>query len=139
LYKRDEKQFCCYLNPGPNVLRVCLLFSLVEGFSVMNTLAIGHAEIYIYPENAVLPDHTIAPRRIDVSNMQELAEVLSVIPNETSFSLLLVMNECVVGNGNYFMNNDNAVILREYGACVGFLIKPLALLRESRQHVTEVL
>ncbi|GAC1380767.1 MAG: hypothetical protein NVS4B7_06860 [Ktedonobacteraceae bacterium] len=103
----------------------------------MSLLAIGHAELYIYPENTVQPDHTITPRRVDVADIQTLVEVLNVIPGETSFSVLLVVNECVVGNGNYFMTNDNAVILREYGACVGFLITPLAMLREARQRAAE--
>lgn len=106
----------------------------------MNPLAIGHAELYIYPENTVQQDCTaITPHRMDVSDIQALVEVLNIIPNETSFSVLLVINECVVGNGNYFMTADNAVIIREYGACVGFLIKPLALLREARQNLaTEI-
>jgi len=103
----------------------------------MTVIPIGHAELYIYPENVVQPDSTIMPRRIDVSDMQALLEVLNMIPGETSFSILLVMNECVVGNGNYFMGTDNAMILREFGACVGFLIQPLALLREARQRATE--
>lgn len=103
----------------------------------MTVLPIGHAELYIYSEDAVQPDATIMPRRIDVSDIQALLEVLNVIPSETSFSVLLVMNECVVGNGNYFMGTDNAMILREFGACVGFLIQPLALLREARQRAAE--
>ncbi|MFL5628418.1 MAG: hypothetical protein ACJ788_22795 [Ktedonobacteraceae bacterium] len=102
----------------------------------MNPFAIGHAELYIYAENTIQQEGTtLAPRRLDVSDIQELVEVLNIIPNETSFSVLLVINECVVGNGNYFMTADNAVIIREFGACVGFLIKPLALLREARQNL----
>src|SRR5256714_14005084 len=105
----------------------------------MNPMAIGHAELYIYPENTVQQDDTsILPRRMDVSDMQALVEVLNIIPDETSFSVLLVINECVVGNGNYFMNSENAVILHEYGACVGFLIKPLALLRDARHRAAEI-
>ncbi len=102
----------------------------------MNPFVIGHAELYIYAENIIQQEGApLTPRRVDVSDIQELVEVLNVIPNETSFSVLLVINECVVGNGNYFMTADNAVIIREFGACVGFLIKPLALLREARQNL----
>jgi len=106
----------------------------------MNPFVIGHAELYIYAENTVQQEGaTLTPRRVDVSDIQELVEVLNIIPNETSFSVLLVMNECVVGNGNYFMTADNAIIIREFGACVGFLTKPLALLREARQNLaTEI-
>src|SRR5436853_7831679 len=101
----------------------------------MNMLPIGHAELYIYPENTLPHDSIPMPQRIDVTDLQALVEVLNAIPAETSFSVLLVINECVVGNGKYFMTEDNAVINREYGACVGFLIKPLALLREARQNL----
>ncbi|GCE13636.1 hypothetical protein [Tengunoibacter tsumagoiensis] len=99
----------------------------------MNTLSIGHAELYIYPEKVSSHDTIVSPQRIDVANQQELIEVLNMMPAETSFSVLLVMNECVVGNGKYFMTHETVTILHEYGACVGFLIKPLALLREARQ------
>ena len=104
----------------------------------MNMLPIGHAELYIYPENALPQDSIPMPQRIDVTDLQALVEVLNAIPSETSFSVLLVINECVVGNGKYFMNSENAVILHEYGACVGFLIKPLALLRDARQRAAEI-
>ena len=84
----------------------------------MNPLAIGHAELYIYPENTIQQDGTtIMPHRMDVSDIQALVEVLNIIPNETSFSVLLVMNECVVGNGNYFMAADNAVMISPVVSC----------------------
>ncbi|HAG97297.1 MAG TPA: hypothetical protein DCL75_00115 [Ktedonobacter sp.] len=104
----------------------------------MNVLAIGHAELYMYPENTMPQESPPMPQRIDVTDLQVLVEVLNAVPSETSFSVLLVINECVVGNGKYFMNSENTVILHEYGACVGFLIKPLALLREARQRASEM-
>ncbi|GCE05896.1 hypothetical protein [Dictyobacter aurantiacus] len=99
----------------------------------MNAMAIGHAELYIYPEKVTPQDRISSPQRIDVTGTQELLEVLTSMPAETSFSVLLVINDCVVGNGKYFMTHETVTILHEYGACVGFLVKPLAILREARQ------
>ncbi len=99
----------------------------------MNALAIGHAELYVYPEKVTAQDTIVSPQRIDVASTQELIEVLTMMPAETSFSVLLVINECVVGNGKYYMTHDTVSILHEYGACVGFLVKPVGLLRELRQ------
>ncbi|GCE19974.1 hypothetical protein [Dictyobacter kobayashii] len=99
----------------------------------MNAMAIGHAELYIYPEKVTPHDRISSPQRIDVVGTQELLEVLVSMPAETSFSVLLVINDCVVGNGKYFMTHETVTILHEYGACVGFLVKPLTLLREARQ------
>jgi hypothetical protein len=98
----------------------------------MNALSIGHAELYIYPEKVALQDKMVSPQRIDVADLQELVEVLQMMPVETSFSVLLVINDCVVGNGKYFMTHENITVLHEYGACVGFLTKPLALIQEAR-------
>lgn len=56
----------------------------------------------------------------------------TLMPAETSFSVLLVINDCVVGNGKYFMTHETVTILHEYGACTGFLIKPLKMLQEAR-------
>ena len=103
----------------------------------MNPMAIGHAELYIYPEKVSSQDRIVSPQRVDVANIQELVEVLTMMPAETSFSVLLVMNECVVGNGKYFMTHDTVTVLHEYGACAGFLIKPVDLLREARQQKQE--
>jgi hypothetical protein len=99
----------------------------------MNALSIGHAELYVYPEKVTAQDTIVSPQRIDVTGLQGLVEVLTMMSAETSFSVLLVMNECVVGNGKYFMTHETVTVLHEYGACVGFLHKPLALLREARQ------
>lgn len=104
----------------------------------MNTLAIGHAELYIYPEKAMPQDPISTPQRVDVSDIQELVEVLHLMAAETSFSVLLVINECVVGNGKYFMTHDSITVLHEYGACNGFLLKPLTLLQETRAQRMEV-
>ncbi|GCF09079.1 hypothetical protein [Dictyobacter arantiisoli] len=98
----------------------------------MNVMAIGHAELYIYPEKVAPQDRIVSPQRIDVASTQELLEVLTSMSAETSFSVLLVINECVVGNGKYFMTHETVTILHEFGACIGFLVKPLALLREAR-------
>ncbi|GER88802.1 hypothetical protein KDW_29640 [Dictyobacter vulcani] len=98
----------------------------------MNAFAIGHAELYIYPEKVSPQDRIASPQRIDVTGMQDLLEVLTSMSAETSFSVLLVMNDCVVGNGKYFMTHETVTILHEYGACVGFLVKPLTMLREAR-------
>jgi hypothetical protein len=98
----------------------------------MNAMTIGHAELYIHPEKVEAHDRIISPQRIDVTNTQELLEVLTAMSAETSFSVLLVMNDCVVGNGKYFMTHETVTILHEFGACSGFLVKPLALLREAR-------
>ncbi len=98
----------------------------------MNVMAIGHAELYIHPEKVEAHDRIVSPQRIDVTNTQELLEVLTAMPAETSFSVLLVMNDCVVGNGKYFMTHETVTILHEFGACAGFLVKPLAILREAR-------
>lgn len=98
----------------------------------MNVMAIGHAELYIHPEKVEAHDRIVSPQRIDVTNTQELLEVLTAMPAETSFSVLLVMNDCVVGNGKYFMTHETVTILHEFGACAGFLIKPLTILREAR-------
>ncbi|HTI15449.1 MAG TPA: hypothetical protein VL461_12950 [Dictyobacter sp.] len=99
----------------------------------MNAMAIGHAEIYIYPEKISSQDRIVSPQRIDVASISELVEVLMIMPAETSFSVLLVMNESVVGNGKYFMTHETISVLHEYGACAGFLVKPLALLNEARK------
>ena len=99
----------------------------------MHAMVIGHAELYIYPEKVAPHDTIVSPQRIDVSNMQELIEALTIMPAETSFSVLLVINECVVGNGKYYMTHETVSVLHEYGACTGFLVKPVALLREARQ------
>lgn len=77
----------------------------------MNVLAIGHAELYMYPENTMPQDAPPMPQRIDVTDLQVLVEVLNAVPSETSFSVLLVINECVVGNGKYFMNSENTELL----------------------------
>ncbi len=98
----------------------------------MKATAIGHAELYIYPEKVTSHDAIVSPQRIDVADIQEMVEVLLMMPAETSFSVLLIINECVVGNGKYFMTHETISVLHEYGACVGFLLKPLALLREAR-------
>ena len=98
----------------------------------MKPFSIGHAELYIYPEKVAAQDTLVSPQRIDVADLQELVEVLQMMPVETSFSVLLVMNDCVVGNGKYFMTHENITILHEYGACAGFLTKPLALIQEAR-------
>lgn len=98
----------------------------------MNALSIGHAELYIYPEKVSSHDAIVAPQRMDIADLQELVDVMHMMSAETSFSVLLVMNECVVGNGKYFITEDSISILHEYGACVGFLRKPLALLQEAR-------
>ncbi|GCE27449.1 hypothetical protein KDA_29330 [Dictyobacter alpinus] len=99
----------------------------------MNAFAIGHAELYIYPEKVTPHDRIVSPQRIDVTGTQDLLEVLTSMPAQTSFSVLLVINDCVVGNGKYFMTHETVTILHEYGACIGFLVKPLAMLREARQ------
>ncbi|SRR5579883_870816 len=99
----------------------------------MSAMSIGHAELYIYPEKVTAYDTIVAPQRIDVTQMQELLEVLTMMPAETSFSVLLVINDCVVGNGKYFMTPETVTVLHEYGACTGFLLKPLALLSEARR------
>ena len=99
----------------------------------MHAMAIGHAELYIYPEKITPQDKIVTPQRRDVADLQEFVEVLAMLPAETSFSVLLVVNDSVVGNGKYFMTHETVTILHEYGACTGFLLKPLALLREARQ------
>lgn len=104
----------------------------------MKPLAIGHAELYIYPEKIGEQDTIVSPQRIDVATVQELVQVLHMMPTQSSFTVLLSINECIVGNGKYFMDTENITILHEYGACVGFLVNPLTLLREMRQHETEV-
>jgi len=98
----------------------------------MNVLSIGHAELYIYPEKVSPQDTIINPQRMDIVDLQELVNVLQMMPVETSFSVLLVMNDCVVGNGKYFMTHENITVLHEYGACAGFIAKPLALIKEAR-------
>jgi hypothetical protein len=103
----------------------------------MQTAAIGHAEFYVYPERVTPHDTIVSPQRIDVMDLQMLVEVLGMMPAETSFSVLLVINECVVGNGKYIKDHATISILHEYGACVGFLAKPLALLREAHQQQAE--
>ncbi len=95
-------------------------------------MAIGHAELYIYPEKVSPHDRIVSPQRADVSSIEDLTEVLTLMPAETSFSVLLVMNDCVVGNGKYFMTHETITILHEYGACVGFLVKPTQMLHEMR-------
>jgi len=99
----------------------------------MSMVALGHAELYIYPEKVAPQDKIVSPQRIDVSTIQDLIEVLTLMPAETSFSVLLVINECVVGNGKYFMTHETVTVLHEYGACVDFLVKPLATLHELRK------
>lgn len=99
----------------------------------MNSLAIGHAELYIYPEKVSPQDTIVSPQRIDVATIQELVQILHMLPVETSFTVLLSINECIVGNGKYFMTHENITVLHEYGACVGFLVNPSVLLRELRQ------
>ncbi len=100
----------------------------------MSTMALGHAELYIYPEKVAPQDKIISPQRIDVATMQDLVEVLTLMSAETSFSVLLVINECVVGNGKYFMTHETVTVLHEYGACVDFLVKPLMTLHELRRN-----
>lgn len=102
----------------------------------MASMAIGHAELYIYPEKVTPQDTIVNPQRLDISTLQELVEALHLMPTETSFSVLLVMNECVVGNGKYYMTNETVTVLHEYGACAGFIAKPLALLQEARARRT---
>ena len=99
---------------------------------MINPGTLGHAELYIYPEKVEPQDRIHSPQRVDVASVQELLEVLTSMPAETSFSVLLIINDCVVGNGKYFMTHETVTILHEYGACVGFLVKPLTLLREAR-------
>jgi hypothetical protein len=99
---------------------------------MMNSGSLGHAELYIYPEKVEPQDQIVSPQRVDVASVQELLEVLTLMPSETSFSVLLVINDSVVGNGKYFMTHETVTILHEYGACMGFLVKPLTLLREAR-------
>jgi hypothetical protein len=94
--------------------------------------AIGHAELYIYPEKVEPQDQIVSPQRVDVIGIENLLEVLTLMPAETSFSVLLVINDCVVGNGKYFMTHETVTILHEYGACTGFLMKPLKMLQEAR-------
>ena len=103
----------------------------------MDATAIGHAELYINPEKVSPQDRIVSPRRVDVTNLRELVEVLQLMPAETSFSILLVMNDCVVGNGNYFMTHETITALHEYGACQGFFTKPLALLHEARKRMDQ--
>jgi hypothetical protein len=98
----------------------------------MDAMTIGYAELYIYPEKVEAHDRIVSPQRIDVTNTQELLEALIAMPAETSFSALLVMNDCVVGNGKYFKTHETVTILHEFGACAGFLVKPLTILREAR-------
>jgi hypothetical protein len=98
----------------------------------MNALSIGHAELYIYPEKVALEDTIVNPQRIDIADMAELVRVMQMMPVETSFSVLLVMNDCVVGNGKYFMTHETVTVLHEYGACAGFIAKPLNLLKEAQ-------
>lgn len=100
---------------------------------MMKPLAIGHAELYIYPEKVAPQDAIVSPQRVDVMTVQELVHVLHMLPIETSFTVLLSINECIVGNGKYFMTHENVTVLHEYGACVGFLTHPLVLLHELRQ------
>lgn len=99
----------------------------------MKATAIGHAEIYVYPEKVTAHDTIVSPQRIDVADIQELVEVLAMMPEQSSFSILVVINECVVGNGKYVRDHKTISILHEYGACIGFLTKPLALLHEAWQ------
>jgi hypothetical protein len=96
-------------------------------------MAIGHAELYINPEKVSPHDKIVSPQRLDVSSIEDLTEVFTLMPAETSFSVLLVMNDCVVGNGQYFMTHETITILHEYGACVGFLVKPMQMLHEIRR------
>ena len=103
----------------------------------MNTLSIGHAELYIYPEKVALQDTIVNPQRIDIADLAELVKVLQMMPVETSFSVLLVMNDCVVGNGKYFMTHETITVLHEYGACIGFIAKPLALIKEAQAQQQE--
>ena len=98
----------------------------------MNSRSIGHAELYIYPEKVALQDTIVSPQRIDVGDLAELVKVLQMMPVETSFSVLLVINDCVVGNGKYFMTHETITVLHEYGACTGFIAKPLALIKEAQ-------
>ena len=98
----------------------------------MNTLSIGHAELYIHPEKVSMQDTIISPQRIDITDLGELVKVLQMMPIETSFSALLVINDCVVGNGKYFMTNETITVLHEYGACAGFIAKPLTLIKEAQ-------
>ena len=103
----------------------------------MDATTLGHAELYINPERVSPQDKIVSPQRIDVANIQELVEVLTLMPAETSFKVLLVMNECIVGNGTYFMNHETITALHEYGACQGFFVKPLALLHEARKRTEQ--
>jgi len=98
----------------------------------MNALSIGHAELYIHPEKVALEDTIVTPQRIDIADMAELVKVLQMMSIETSFSVLLVMNDCVVGNGKYFMTHESVTVLHEYGACAGFIAKPLNLLKDAQ-------
>jgi hypothetical protein len=98
----------------------------------MNAFSIGHAELYIYPEKVAPQDTIVSPQRIDVGDLAELVKVLQMMPVETSFSVLLVINECVVGNGKYFMTHETITVLHEYGACVGFIARPLDLIKETQ-------
>jgi hypothetical protein len=98
----------------------------------MNSLSIGHAELYIYPEKVAIQDTIVSPQRIDVGDLAELVKVLQMMPVETSFSVLLVMNDCVVGNGKYFMTHETVTVLHEYGACTGFIAKPLNLIKDAQ-------
>jgi hypothetical protein len=98
----------------------------------MNAFSIGHAELYIYPEKVAMQDTIVSPQRIDVGDLAELVKVLQMMPIETSFSVLLVINDCVVGNGKYFMTHETITVLHEYGACAGFIAKPLSLIKEAQ-------
>jgi hypothetical protein len=98
----------------------------------MNALSIGHAELYIHPEKVALEDTIVTPQRIDIADMAELVKVLQMMSIETSFSVLLVMNDCVVGNGKYFMTHETITVLHEYGACAGFIAKPLNLIKDAQ-------
>jgi hypothetical protein len=98
----------------------------------MNALSIGHAELYIYPEKVTMQDTIVSPRRIDITDLGELVKVLQMMPVETSFSALLVINDCVVGNGKYFMTHETITVLHEYGACIGFIAKPLTLIKDAQ-------
>ena len=98
----------------------------------MNAVSIGHAELYIYPEKVAVEDTIVSPQRIDVADLAELVKVLQMMPVETSFSVLLVIIDCVVGNGKYFMTHESITVLHEYGACTGFIAKPLNLIKEAQ-------
>jgi len=49
----------------------------------------------------------------------ELVDVVAALPADAEFSVQLVMNVAIVGNGLYRKTEDGVLVLAEYGACQG--------------------